>query len=763
MLLSACLIVRNEELTLSKCLDSLTDVVDEIVLVDTGSTDSTVSIAESYGARVFHYDWDDNFANARNYSLDQAQGDFVLVIDGDEYLDASQRTGLRSFLQTTDAEGIIVSLQNYNGSPPRIVPAVPVSLVRVFRRGHHFQGAIHEQILDSILETGKSLVKYNLTIHHVGYLTEIVHSRNKISRNMKILDEEEVSSEKQIFHDTNKMMEFIRADDFEKCLSLARETYTRLKRQKPESWSHIEARAFIIYIIALKETGNKKEALEISREAFHSFPNYIEIAYRFGESLLGVGKLDEAVKQFNYCRDLGEPNENWLDTQTGFGSYKAAARLAEAWGKLGDDVLARTWYLTAAYENPAVQDSLLPLLYLLQQEDNAAYAGKLESLFSDPMSILLYAEASSILGLPQAPRLLSLVDEDLRHSAYYQRALMVQKMTESGEEAFTSEHYDSGYANYLVGLHLLNRGDETAAQSAFVKSGPAGEQLFRVWTEASQNQLMQCDLQPYIFDLIAMRAENVLARLLPHARDLDEIWLYVKYSPLSPVLTSIDWDGLTGLQCEQNSTRLFRQKNWESAADWLEKAMVHEPTVSKVLIECDIALAHSNKLHVFSVLRQGLLFFPDSEVLKIITQNLGINPESLTKAELYLAGDGEMNPFDAYRKSVLTMPLNVQLAQLHERAGVLTQFIKEQAESQNVNAMRKYIEELQNIITFLRTSLDTEIEAASMTDQVYSYYYRLSVNWFLEPNKVLEDYDDAVAFWESWAQTWKKVPSGIRG
>lgn len=86
MSLSLCMIVKNEENTLSRCLESVKDIVDEIILVDTGSTDSTVEIAESYGAKIFFYKWDNSFANARNYSLSKASKDWILIMDADDEL-----------------------------------------------------------------------------------------------------------------------------------------------------------------------------------------------------------------------------------------------------------------------------------------------------------------------------------------------------------------------------------------------------------------------------------------------------------------------------------------------------------------------------------------------------------------------------------------------------------------------------------------------------------------------------------------------------
>ena len=85
-LVSACLIVKNEARHLARCLDSLQGVADEIILVDTGSKDDTVAIARRYTDKVYAYHWHDDFAAARNYGLQFATGDWILILDADETL-----------------------------------------------------------------------------------------------------------------------------------------------------------------------------------------------------------------------------------------------------------------------------------------------------------------------------------------------------------------------------------------------------------------------------------------------------------------------------------------------------------------------------------------------------------------------------------------------------------------------------------------------------------------------------------------------------
>ena len=84
-MISACIITKNEEKNIVRCLNSIKDIVDEIIVVDTGSNDKTINIAEKYTNNIYHYKWSDDFAKARNFAIDKANGDYILFLDADEY------------------------------------------------------------------------------------------------------------------------------------------------------------------------------------------------------------------------------------------------------------------------------------------------------------------------------------------------------------------------------------------------------------------------------------------------------------------------------------------------------------------------------------------------------------------------------------------------------------------------------------------------------------------------------------------------------
>lgn len=115
--LSLCMILKDEAFFLPRCLDAVKDFVDEIVLVDTGSSDNSIEICQQYSDRVFEFPWVDDFAAARNYSLDQAQGDWILVLDADEVITRSDLKSIRTLIERTEDDVFMLKQLNYSNNP----------------------------------------------------------------------------------------------------------------------------------------------------------------------------------------------------------------------------------------------------------------------------------------------------------------------------------------------------------------------------------------------------------------------------------------------------------------------------------------------------------------------------------------------------------------------------------------------------------------------------------------------------------------------
>lgn len=180
MLLSVCLIARDEERFLAPCIESVRPVADEIIVVDTGSTDSTPELARRLGCRVFSFAWRDDFAAARNHALEHARGEWILSIDADERLRTPDL--LRQTLVTAPPE--VGGFLLYCHSPAGPEGVTSTLVLRLFRRHERirFRGRIHEQV--TVADAGYRIEPSGIVLWHEGYaqgkdVLQAKHTRNR--------------------------------------------------------------------------------------------------------------------------------------------------------------------------------------------------------------------------------------------------------------------------------------------------------------------------------------------------------------------------------------------------------------------------------------------------------------------------------------------------------------------------------------------------------------------------------------------------------
>lgn len=188
--ISAVLIVRNEEAHLPACLESLHSIADEIVVVDTGSTDNTIAIAKEHGACIFTFPWCDDFAAARNFSLDQAAFTYALILDADERVlnPESARELLLAFMQHPPHVAGTVEIINQTLGDHQSLEVIDQT-PRFFHCGaFRYTGAIHEQLTP--LAGMMSLAPTGLRVLHLGYALAPEQARAKAERNIRLLQRE---------------------------------------------------------------------------------------------------------------------------------------------------------------------------------------------------------------------------------------------------------------------------------------------------------------------------------------------------------------------------------------------------------------------------------------------------------------------------------------------------------------------------------------------------------------------------------------------
>ena len=186
--ITACYIVKNEAENLVKSIKSLKKQVNEIVVVDTGSTDNTMTVARKLGAKVYSFPWQDDFSKARNFALSKAKGDWLVLLDADEYFTANTAGNIRQIIhQAQQADALLIQMVNYDADMAEIQDYFYQLRIVRNQRGLHYEGKIHEELK---LSEGKSMkflrvLPEMLEIYHTGYASSV--SRQKLERNLKLL------------------------------------------------------------------------------------------------------------------------------------------------------------------------------------------------------------------------------------------------------------------------------------------------------------------------------------------------------------------------------------------------------------------------------------------------------------------------------------------------------------------------------------------------------------------------------------------------
>ncbi len=210
--ISLCMIVKNEQEHLPECLASVKGIVDEMIIVDTGSEDNTKHIAREAGARVVDFAWCDDFSAARNESVKHATGDWILFLDADEVVSDEDAQKIKALLSHTDefvvkkVMGFLLNVRNHCKSEERVPSfgvfekddgrttnkgagffAIP--LVRLFKngRGFRFAGRIHESVHDSIMARGYGIARTDIVVDHYGFLKSDGFIEGKSRRYLSIL------------------------------------------------------------------------------------------------------------------------------------------------------------------------------------------------------------------------------------------------------------------------------------------------------------------------------------------------------------------------------------------------------------------------------------------------------------------------------------------------------------------------------------------------------------------------------------------------
>ncbi len=303
--LSIVLIVKNEESHLGPCLASIRGLHDELIVVDTGSTDNTVEIAKSFGAKVSYFPWIGDFSAARNKSLDEAKGRWILWLDADDIVLPEDAQRIRSLVQNPPAQRaygfMIKNSQDLGITGPvfnqiRLFPNLPEI---------RFSGRVHEQVSPALQQLGFTMEFLDIRVVHTGY-TDPDTIQQKQRRNLDLMHADLAANPAQanamkFFALANAYMDLCDFDNAEKYYHQSMDMAQQLGEDR-----HILDILPVKLAECVGNKGNKAEALAMMEQyvLLHpQQPNGIFLRAQLHESL---GNMPKAIRDFGYLMHFQE-------------------------------------------------------------------------------------------------------------------------------------------------------------------------------------------------------------------------------------------------------------------------------------------------------------------------------------------------------------------------------------------------------------------------------------------------------------------------
>ncbi|MBR5913816.1 MAG: glycosyltransferase family 2 protein [Selenomonadaceae bacterium] len=296
MKISVCYIVKNEEKNLRQSLESLNNAADEIIVVDTGSTDKTLNVAENFGAKIFNETWQDDFSAPRNVALSHATGDWIIFLDADEYFTEDTSKNIRIVIEKFDKtkmNGLLTYLVNVDEDKDNQI-LDSTFLLRIFRnlRGLAYVGKIHEELRLNGKELTNlfALPPKFLTLIHTGYSDSL--NKSKAKRNLKmLLSEIESTDEPQKFYGYIAQC-YNGLDDFKKA-----KKYAKLDIEFGANRSTFSSSSYRILLDILSRDKSKlHKRTKIARQAAEKFCDQPDFHAELAECLAAQGNIESAIE-----------------------------------------------------------------------------------------------------------------------------------------------------------------------------------------------------------------------------------------------------------------------------------------------------------------------------------------------------------------------------------------------------------------------------------------------------------------------------------
>ncbi|HTW11262.1 MAG TPA: glycosyltransferase [Solirubrobacteraceae bacterium] len=611
--MTLCMIVRDEEEMLPRTLEAVRPAVDEIVIVDTGSQDDTIKIAESFGAKVIEREWTGSFSDARNVSFDAATGDWILYLDADEVLVRDDIQKLRELRGQTWREAFYLKETNYTGTE-EAGAAVQHSALRVFRNRpeYRFRGRLHEQIayaLPSYLP--ERWQETSVRVDHYGYLGVVRDAKDKSRRNLEILQLQQRESQPTAFLHFNIGVEHSVLGEFEDALREFEEAWRLTDALSDTAQLEFLPSLASRTITALRQSGRQAEAIERAQQLLERFPGFTDLVYWSGLAAYDIGRQEDAIAFMERATQMGDGPSKYT-ALVGAGTYLPRIALAAIYINRQEPQKALETIEWCVENHPDFFGVLEPYaLGLLRSGRSGAETvatieerlGKLTKTQRFLLGTALYergaaAEAEDQFRLVVAaqphsgPARAALVESLLYQKRYREAADEAEQLPTSDPVARIVVRSEL-FARLLD--HDLAGAERSLTRAAAAGLAPADRELFGVWLAHSRDQSLSAAPPPAALPLLELMLESLL-----RVHD---------FQNFESLLKLYERSGLSDRERRERMAQMYLRRGFIKSAgrEWLAVCQ-EQPDVRALAGLAHVALANGQPetAHNFAVHALGL-------------------------------------------------------------------------------------------------------------------------------------------------------------
>lgn len=324
--ISLCMIVRNEENTIARCLDSVQDIVDEIVIVDTGSTDRTKEIISGYTNKIYEFTWIDDFAAARNSAFSQATMEYILWLDADDVILKPDRLKFLALKKKFDPSFDVVNMPYMLAFDQLGKVTFSLRRNRLVKRSRNFRwiGAVHEY-----LEVGGHVLNSDISVAHKS-------ERHDSDRNLNIYEKRlasgEIFSPRDLYYFANELNDH-------KQYERAHEFYNKFL-DTGKGWVEDQISTCGKLADICKQLGDHDNAQAYLYRSFEYDIPRAEFCCRIGFNNLNAGKFNQAVFWYKLATEIEKPLDSWGPRIEACWTWLPHLQLCVCYDRLGKHKLA---------------------------------------------------------------------------------------------------------------------------------------------------------------------------------------------------------------------------------------------------------------------------------------------------------------------------------------------------------------------------------------------------------------------------------------